>query len=132
MSKKKKYQTFAVFFLIMAILLLIPNTDWSKNNSIFGFISLIVGTIGSIISIYIPTNYTLLIFNKSWSNVNEGEYQLIISSKKHGLGKASHVQTFERVGDSFEEVSVAIRHDMKGDVIIGTSLRFEGKVILTS
>ena len=96
MSKKKKIQLIAVAFLLIAIPLLIPNTDWSKSTSIYGFLSLIFGTTGSLISIFIPTSYTFSFDTSKWENDNKGAYQLIIPSKTHGLGKAPHVQTFER------------------------------------
>lgn len=132
MSKKKIIQIIAIVFLLLAIYLLIPNTDWGKSTSIYGFISLICGTCGSILSIFIPSSYTYYFDSQSWGQDRKLGYQLIISSKKHGLGKAPHIQTFERVSDSFEEVGVACKHDIKGNVSIASSAVFEGKVIITS
>lgn len=132
MSKKKKIQIVAIVFLIFAIFLLIPNTDWKNSTSIYGFIILIFGTIGSIISIFIPTNYIYPFYKKNWTKGNEEKYQLFITSKKHGMGKAPHVQIFEEVNDSFEEVEVENKHNKKGNVIIEAESTFDGKVIITS
>ncbi len=132
MSKKKKIQLIAIAFLLIAIALLIPNTDWSKSTSVYGFISLIFGTIGSLISIFIPTSYTYTFDISSWENDKEEAYQLIIPSDVHGLGKAPHVQTFEKNDDSYEEVGVDCKHDNIGNVIIGANSTFVGKVIITS
>ncbi|MFW5872041.1 MAG: hypothetical protein ACOCUT_02945 [bacterium] len=132
MSKKKKVQLAAIIFLLIAVILLIPNTDWNQSTPVWGFVSLIIGTSGSILSISIPTSYTYYFDKTNWLKDNEGGLQLFISSKKHGLGKAPHVQTFEKNNNSFDEVGVSVKHDQKGNVIISATATFEGKVILTS
>jgi hypothetical protein len=131
MSNKRKVQLIAVVFLVLAIILFIPNTDWNKKNSVIGFISLIIGTTGSIISIFIPSNFSFLFDDGLWTHFNGG-YQIIIFSKKHGMGKSPNVQIFQKDGEIYNEVGVAISHDSKGNVSIESNQSFVGKGIITS
>src|SRR2546430_3231261 len=131
MSRKKIIQLIAVFFLILAVILLIPNTTWNKRASVFGFISLICGTIGSVISIFIPVSYSFNFLEKHWENFGDRDFRLFISSKKHGLGNSPQVQTFRSTENSFEEIGVYSSHDIQGNVMIGASTNFCGKVVIT-
>ena len=131
MSRKKLIQTLAIVFLILAIILLIPNTDWSESTSVYGFISLVFGTGGSIISIFIPTSHTLSFTKKDWLKNSEEGYYILIQAKKHGIGTAPHVQTFLKENNLFSEVGVSSNHDEHGNVTIGANITFDGKVIIT-
>mgnify|MGYP001163405230 CR=1 FL=1 len=131
MSKKKQIQIVAIFFLLIALVLLFPITDWNKVNSIYGFISLFCGTIGSIISLFIPTSYTLNFTNNDWQKDTDGGFEIIISSKKHGLGSSPHVQTFIEKNNTFYEVGVSSAHDKIGNVTVGANSTFDGRIIIT-
>lgn len=132
MSKKRTVQRTAIAFLLFAVILLIPNTDWSTKTSILGFFSLVLGTLGSIISIFIPTSYTYFFFEEDWKrNEQSNNYSLLITAKKHGLGNSPKVQTLRKNDLHFEEVGVSSHHDKKGNIIIGATITFEGKVIVT-
>jgi hypothetical protein len=132
MSKKKQVQIAAIFFLLIAVILLFPITDWNKTNSIYGFISLLCGTTGSIISLFIPTSYTLNFTNNDWQQDNGGGFEILISSKKHGLGSYPHVQTFIEENNTFQEIGVSSEHDKKGNVTIGANSTFCGRIIITA
>ncbi len=132
MSKKRKVQIFAIAFLVIAVILLIPNTKWTENTSVLGFISLVLGTLGSIISIFIPTTYTFSFLESDWhKNSESNDFSLLIAAKKHGLGDSPQVQTFLRNDKTFEEVGVSSNHDEKGNITIGVNSTFSGKVIIT-
>ena len=89
MSKKKIVQIIAIVFLVVAVILLIPNTKWTENTSVWGFISLVSGTLGSIFSIFIPTTYTFGFLESDWHKNNESnDFSLLIAAKKHGLGNS--------------------------------------------
>ncbi len=94
MSKKKVVQIIALAFLLIAVVLLVPNTKWRDTSSVWGFISLVCGTLGSIISIFIPTTYTYYFTDKEWNKNMEGDFSLKIKANKHGLGNSPQVQTF--------------------------------------
>lgn len=132
MSKKRIIQIIAVALLLIAVLLLIPNTRWTENTSVLGFISLIFGTLSSIISIFIPTTYTFNFLESDWHKNNASNvFSLHITAKKHGLGDSPQVQTFLLKDRHYEEVGVDSRHDENGNIIIGASLTFSGKVKIT-
>lgn len=82
MSKKTKVQLVAIFFLLLAVFLLIPNTTWTEKTSVLGFISLLLGTLGSIVSIFIPTNYILEFTESDWKSGEDNDFCLFISIKK--------------------------------------------------
>ncbi len=131
MSKREIIQGISIALLLIAILFLIPNTEWSNLRSICVFLSLIFGTLGSIISIYIPKSYTYKFDISSWINADRRSFQLIILSKTHGLGKATSVQTFMLNENSYEEVDISHKQDEQGNVIIESNSKFIGKVIIT-
>ncbi len=131
MSKKRLAQIIAVAFLLIAVILLIPNTKWTEITSVIGFISLIFGTLGSIISIFIPTTYTFNFLESDWhKNTESKDYSLHITAKKHGLGNSPQVQIFSLKDKQYEEVICASHHDEKGNITIGANLISSGKVII--
>ncbi|UFH35747.1 hypothetical protein [Flavobacterium acetivorans] len=130
MSTKKIIQIIAVTFLIIAVILLVPNTNWQKSSSVLGFISLVCGTLGSIISIFVPTTYTYNFKEDNWANDSNG-FTLYIKAKKHGLGNSPQVQTFLKDGLMYQEVGVSSNHDEKGNVTIGANSLFSGKVVIS-
>lgn len=132
MSKKRIVQIIAVAFLLIAVILFIPNTKWTENTSVLGFISLVFGTLGSIISIFIPTTYTFNFLKSDWHKNNDSnDLSLHIAAKTHGLGDSPQVQTFLIKDKHYEEVGVASHHDEKGNITIGANSTFSGKVIIT-
>lgn len=130
MSTKKIVQIIAIIFLIIAVLLLIPNTDWSKSVSIIGFISLVCGTLGSVISIFIPTNYVFNYQEKDWISEDKF-YKIIIPAKKHGLGTSPKIQMFTLDGVSYNEVICGSNHDINGDITIIVNRPYKGKFIIS-
>lgn len=132
MSKKRRVQIVAIIFLVIAVILLIPITKWTESTSVFGFISLVFGTLGSIISIFIPTTYTFNFINSDWKKNNESDdFRLIISARKHGLSKSPQVKTLLRNDKTYEEVVVSSHHDENGNITIGANSVFSGKVLIT-
>jgi hypothetical protein len=128
-SKKQLIQIIAAAFLITAIVLLIPFTNWLDNTSIYGFISLVIGTLGSIISIFIPTSFVYEFKEEDWDKKGERDYLLTIASKKHGLGSSSQVQTFMKQGEKLSMVGVSTTIDINGNIYVNSSQRFAGKII---
>jgi hypothetical protein len=131
LSLRKKVQLIAIAFLVIAVVLFIPTTEWSKQNSVLGFISLILGTTGSIISIFIPNSYTFHFDSNTWNYSNSNKYSITVSYKKHGLGKSPKVQTFELDNGIYDEVMVSSGHDLDGSVTIGANKSFDGKIVIT-
>ena len=129
MSKAKIIRIIAVILLVFGIILSIPNTEWSDSTSFWSFIILICGTLGSLISIFIPTDYTKIFNEADWEKNSEG-YSLMINAKQHGLGKSPQSITFEKVKNSYKEVIVESNNDNKGNVMISANSTFKGKVVI--
>lgn len=133
MSRKRIVQYIAVFFLLVAVVFYIPSANWNENTAYFAFISLICGTIGSIVSIFIPSNYVKMIDSSDWIDVKDGGYQIEISAKTHGLGKSPKCSMFRLdENQNYENVMAGLKHDNKGNVTISANQKLINKVILTS
>lgn len=132
MSKKKLIQLIAIVFLITAVLLLIPNTNWSEKTSVLGFVSLVCGTLGSIIAIFIPTTYSFTFTTADWHyNEQERDYSLIIKSKVHGIGPSIITQVFENNENGFTEIAVESNHDHNRNVYLKVNRAFSGKAVIS-
>jgi hypothetical protein len=135
MSRKRGYQLISIAFLVVGLLLSVPGTDWGNTNSTLAFISFLLGTLGSVLSIFIPSNYTFLFTNKDWVDNKEGELHLLISASKHGQGTSPTAQVFLKEGDHYQEVITDLTHTSKGDVIVKVNALVEmsmnGKVIIS-
>lgn len=132
MSKKRKVQIAAICLLLLAVILLLFSTDWNDKTAVLGFIILVIGTLGSIVSIFIPTDYTFNFIITDWKrNEVENDYFLFIKATKHGIGKSPQVQTFQKNKDIFENVGVSSHHDENGNITISANSPFNGKVIIT-
>jgi hypothetical protein len=132
MSKKRVVQIVAIVFLVLAVILLVPNTTWTEKTSVLGFVSLVFGTLGSIISIFIPTTYSFNFSESDWQNNNESnDFSLLITARKHGLGNSPQVQTYLRNDKTYKEVGVDSHHDERGNITIRASMAFKGKLIVT-
>ena len=83
MSKKRIVQIIAIVFLVIAVILLIPNTKWTENTSVWGFISLVFGTLGSIISIFIPTTYTFSFLESDWHKTMRVMISVCLSQQRN-------------------------------------------------
>ena len=133
MSKKKKVQIISIFLLILAIILFMPNTKWNESTSVLGFFSLIFGTSGSILSIFIPSNYILLFDKKDWIKLDEDNFVIKIKSNKHGMGKSPQTEVFEMFDGKYEAVGISSEHNVNGEVqvTIPEGLQLSGKIVVS-
>ena len=132
MSKKRTLQGIAILLLLLAAGLLIPGTKWQENSSMFGFISLALGTVSSIISMFIPTSYTFKFSHSDWqTNVVSSDFSVFVEAKKHGIGRSPQVQTFIKKDKIYEEMGVLSHHDEKGNITISANSTFIGKSVIT-
>ena len=129
MNKKSIIQYSAVFFLIAGVVMLFPNTNWEDATSKYGFISVVLGTLGSIISIFIPSVFVFEFGKETWYKEND-DYFIRIPSSKHGMGKSPQIQTFEFEKDGYREVGVDQSFDEKGNITIAASSSFKGRIIV--
>jgi hypothetical protein len=129
-SKRKKYQLISIVLLIAGLIIIIPITDWQEKNSVVGFVILSSGIIGSIVSIFIPSNYVKEFKHTEWKGI-ENEYFIFIDAKTHGLGRSPKIQTFRKDGISYKASSIAQHHDNDGNVTVIGKLTFDGKIVLT-
>jgi hypothetical protein len=126
---KKGIQIFIITTLFLGVILLIPNTDWSKPTSFFGFLSVICGTLASFASIFIPTSFTFLFKESDWTKY-ENIFSIEIKSKKHGLGNAPQIQAFKKSKEGYDRVTVDEIQDDQGNITVSASSKFTGKIIV--
>ena len=131
MSGKRKIQLIAIGLLLIGIFFMLPNTKWTDKSAVFGFISLTVGTLGSIASIFIPSNYSIKFDENTWEKFAT-EYKIEIPSTQHGMGKSPNAQVFLKRENGYELVITDIDHDSKGNISIKAGQLFIGKVVISS
>lgn len=101
-----------------------------KTATIISLITSILSTIGSIISMFIPSTYTYNFTCNDWESTPDNSYNLFIPATKHELGKTPQVTVFKLNEDgSYEEVinSITCAH---GNITINSNLQINGKVIV--
>lgn len=131
MTLKKKIQIVAIILLILAIPLSIPNTNWNSNYSILAFLALILGTIGSISSIFIPSRYTFKFQESHWIQ-QDNFFVLAIPFKQHGVSKSPKIE-FQILQDGiYSSALTSSQIDNQGNITITVnSRRYNGQVIIT-
>jgi hypothetical protein len=133
MSRKKVFQLISIIFLVVGVLLSVPGTDWHDTHSTLAFSSLVLGTLGSLISIFIPSNYTFYFTKEDWIERDNGYKYLFIDASKHGQGISPTVQVFMNNDSVYQEIGAATGHKENGDVSVGVSKTAElsGKVVIS-
>lgn len=131
MSTKRIVQVIAVLFLLTSVALSIPNTEWNKGTSVYAFVTLVLGTVGSIISIFIPTSYTYPFDLQNWTSIAENEYKISISKKHHGMGGSPKCEAFMLKDVTYEVVGVHFTQDDKGNISMYASMPFKGKLVIS-
>ncbi|MFV8366204.1 hypothetical protein [Flavobacterium sp. XS1P27] len=131
MTPRNKILFPSIGLFTISLIVQLFSTNWTDNSSKTSLYILIIGIVGSISSMFIPNSSTLNIENNDWSIDGQNGYKIIISSKKHGLGNSPHTQVFRSVEDGYEEIYVETSHDKYGNVTIGATSTFNGKIKIT-
>lgn len=121
---KRKCMIFiSLFFLVLGIIV-------SYFSFIPGFISAIFGTVGSIISIFIPNNF-IYDFTKDDDWVEFGKYyKLTIPSSKHKFGKNPNIKLLKREENGCYTDFYYIKEiGINGDILI-ISPKIDGRAII--
>ena len=120
MKMTKSFKYISILLLSFSIVMSIFITDFSSKFSVIAFISLVLGGLGSVISIFIPNKYVGNFSKSDWVSVSGG-FEIQVPAKEHGMGRDPKVQTFIKNEDVYEEVVTDHRNDDKGTVIIGAN-----------
>lgn len=130
--KKKWLQRLSFALLIGGLILTVPFTNWTEQASIAGFCSLCLGTLATIISSFIPNNYTLEVTEDSWRQLSDRpEYRIQIPAKDHGFGRNPNVSLYQVEGNRNALVVVEVSHDKHGNIDVNTLSRFKGKALVS-
>jgi hypothetical protein len=128
MSLRTKILILSVFLLSASAILFIPFVKWDEIVSLFGYISLLLGIAGSIISIFIPNSYTFYFQAESWNPSTDNEVFLEIKRFKHGMGKSPKCEVLMQDKDGYEVVICDIKQDVNGNIKLLAGRPFSGKV----
>lgn len=131
MSKRKITQKTSIFFLALGVFVFVISIDWASNLSVINLIILVLGTLGSIVSVFIPSSYSFKFSKADWKAA-ETSYELVISMQQHGMGRTTNVDVFQNLNDYYEFVLVGISFDIKGNVKLSAIEPFDGKVIMSA
>ncbi len=127
---KRYIQIATIIFLLLGIVLSIPNTDWSKSTSIYGFASVCCGALGSIISLFIPSKYEFLFEINDWIYIDGVGYSIVISYKKHKISKSPNCEMFFWNGENYQSIMGGIIHDNEGNITISSAVNRRGKLVI--
>ncbi len=128
MSVRKKIQILSVILLSTSAILFLPFVKWQENVSLFGYISLLLGIIGSIVSIFIPNSYTFYFREENWKLFTDAEVFLEINRVKHGMGKSPKCEVMLQNEDGYEVIICDIKQDAHGNIKLHAGRPFSGKV----
>lgn len=131
MKKKKKFQTAAIGLFIIAVILLIPNTEWNILPTGSGFIILVLAELIALISVFISAERTFQFEEDNWLKNTDDGYILDIQANEHGFGKSPEVHVFGIVEKSHNQIVVKSEHDKQGNVTINAITRFKGKLVIS-
>jgi hypothetical protein len=133
MPRKKLIQWISLAFLAIGLFLLIPGTDWHDSNSTSAFLSVLFGTAGSAISIFIPSNYVYKYNESSWIPGTEGRYKLIIKASEHGQGTSPSIQRYQYEDGNYSLVMSSPDCDEQGNIVfdLPEQIVMVGKVVIS-
>ena len=78
-----------------------------------------------------PSTYSYEFHTSDWVEKAVREWVLIVNKNKHGMGNKPKIQILMKNEDGFEEVIASHQFNDKGDITIGSSKAFEGKVLIS-
>ena len=131
MKKKRKFQIASIGLLLIAIILLIPNTEWNILPSDSGFIFLVLAELTAFISIIIPAECTFQFEEETWLRKSDDSYMLDLQANEHGFGKSPQINVFGIDEKSHKQIVVISEHDKLGNVTINAFTRFKGKLVIS-
>lgn len=127
MNVKKAIRVFSITLLLGAVILAIPSTNWEDPRSLGSFAGLSLATIGSIISIFIPSSYVRKFSLNDWMK-KDSEYIIHIKGATHGIGKNPNVEVYKKLKTKYVLVEVECIVDQKGNVTLEANSKFNGKM----
>lgn len=131
MKKKRKFQIVAIGLLIIAVILLIPNTSWNRLPSGSGFIFLVLAELVALISVFISAERTFQFEEDNWLKNTDNGYVIDIQANEHGFGKSPKVHVFGIAEKLNKQVEVKSEHDKQGNITINAITRFKGKLVIS-
>jgi len=131
MKKKRKFQIVSIGLLIIAIILLIPNTEWNVLPSVSGFICLILAELTAFIYVILPAECTFQFEEDNWYKKSDDWYLLDVQADEHGFGKSPEIHVFGNIENSHKPFVVKTDHDKRGNITINAFTRFKGKLVIS-
>ena len=128
---KKIWKAIAAVLYSLAFLIYYWSEKENSPLSNIPFYIALLGTIASIVSIFIPTERVITFTKNDWKEIKPNDYILAIDYKKHGIGTTVSAVVFQKQGDRYEDVSCESWHDKDGNVFLSASIALDGKVKIT-
>jgi len=127
---RKKILQYSSMTVLIVSLIMILLSSYSKVHFVFyGLTGSILGIIGSIISLFIPSVYERDLRESDWVyETAENDFRVYISAREHGMGRQPVTRVYMQEHGGLTEVDVAVFDDVKGNVRIASNIKFEGKI----
>ena len=136
MSMHKRIKYISIGLLICAvfiqIIVLTCYMGWNDKLQVLSFISLLMGTIGSIASFFIPSSYVCYISPEDWVKGESG-WTFSVHARRHGIGKHPKVVVYERDPSGYLNlVLTTINVNPNGDVniVVGIQINKNLEVVI--
>ena len=118
---------FSIFLLLCGLAATLYTYDRSSLASNIGLISILLGTTGSILSLFIPKQYTKVIKANDWIEI-DGELIFVINYRKHGI-KDPKAAFYMETEKGFEEALIDFSFE-NNNVIAKVGRKYNGKIIV--
>ncbi|ROI05828.1 hypothetical protein EGI16_05460 [Chryseobacterium sp. G0240] len=123
--KRILYCSIGLLFCGLITTLFTYNSHSIASN--VSLISIFLGTAGSILSLFIPTQFEKIIHENDWKNVS-GDLTYIIQYREHGI-KTPKATFFLKTDSGYTAVEIYFSFE-KNDVIAKVGRRCTGKIIV--
>ena len=123
-NKKKSLQLVGCILLILSVVLDFVS---HSTSSVILTISLLFGTIASVISFFLPSSYSHLFEQKDWIQYSASSYKLSVTHKQHGMGKRPQATLYLlNEKQKYEMVFAEIEYNSQGDILVISGQPFNG------
>jgi len=132
MSRKKIVTFVSIILLLIGLISQLFIVDWNNINLnlIINLIFYFLGIIGSILAIFIPSQYVNTFKENDWEKYDDG-YLIKIPFKVHGMGKSPTIKVYIFEDNQYNRVMVGESSDINGNVTISSLSVFKGKYIIS-
>jgi hypothetical protein len=106
--------------------------DWPNHMGIvIGIFGTVLTVAGAWLQQRTPVRHEYAFAAAQWIPGAHDGYELHVPASKHGRGTGGSAAVYQENGSGHEKVECSVRHTKAGGVVIGASVAFAGKLVIT-